>query len=79
MYRITVRATNNRILIEREIDEPPNSSYFDELADEVQQDCYVDVCRVEGEGDCLNFEEGVEFELVRGDQYKDLEALEEDD
>jgi len=74
MYRLTVRDSEHNIILIRDVDEPPNKLLFDELACEIQQDCYVDVCRLvlsphesSGPRSHLGFDEAVEFELVRGD------------
>lgn len=77
MHRITVRDVNDNVILVRDVDEPPNNLLFDELAREIQQDCYIDVCRLDHDEDdypdhgpphhSIGFEDAVEFELVRGD------------
>jgi len=77
MHRITVRDCKDEIILVRDVDEPPNNILFDELAREIQQDCYIDVCRLDHDEDdyrddslphhTIGFEDAVEFELIHGD------------
>jgi len=94
MYRLTVRDSDNNVILIRDVDEPPNKLMFDELAREIRQDCYVDVCRLAndppGPMSHVHFQDAVEFELIRGDPslmeleseeayFDELERLEDDE
>jgi hypothetical protein len=84
MYQLTVRdAKDDNVLLTRIIYEPPNKEMFDQLGKEIGCSCYVDVCRIamedeDGTDAMLAFEESVEFELVRPDDYEEFEDLEDE-
>lgn len=82
MYLITVRDSDGNILLTREVDEPPNKLMFDELAQEIRQDCYIDVCRLPNSSPSshhMGFEDAVEFELIRGEEHPELAELESEE
>lgn len=81
MYLITVRDSDNNVILTREVDEPPNKLMFDELAREIRQDCYVDVCRLPNSpiSSHVGFEDAVEFELIRGEEHPELAELESEE
>ena len=70
MYRVSVRDAKREVVIERTMMEQPTQKDFDALLSEVQDDCFIDVCRVDPDfADYVVFDQSLDFECVPAEEF----------
>lgn len=65
MYSVSVRNLDKEVVLERTMAEQPTQRDFDALLNEVDEDCFIDVCRIDPDfGDHLLIDQALDFECI---------------